>query len=754
MSNIFIDTETCGFHGPICLIQYAIEDGPIVLFSPWQNDSIETLKLIEMIASNTVVGFNLTYDWFHLCQMYTTLLRLDPDCPPTIELYAREESAARFGPCLKPAHCLDLMLHARKGPYQSTMDRSDIRIKRIPRQISAQLAEELDRRIPLKDVYFARKADKKRRWTVMETDDNDFDDIVLKFAPSSALKALAQDALKIDDVKFFAEVEVDKAWAPEEYGYAPFNDVTTEGWPKVIRHHISHWCYNSIARKYAEDDIVYTRGLYEYFNRPQVDDDDSILACMVGACRWRGYAVNIEGLKKLKEEQQQVVDGAKYNFASIEVCKRYLTQVMSDTEKMAISPDGKMTTKSKVLEEIAKWKVSDVCNHCDGIGCNYCEQTGLINTDEKHPAAIRAQEILDVRHAKKEVEIYDKLLMAGRFHASLNIIGALSGRMSGSDGLNAQGIKRAKYVRQCFPLADGDLVLCGGDFAGFEVVLADACYGDPELRADLISGKKIHALFGEYLFPHLTYEQIMESKGLPNEQDKYSLSKNGVFAMLYGGEAFTLTTRVGVTQQAADEAYHRWCQRYKVWGQKRKEYFDMFCSMRQPNGIGSKVEWSDPHDYIESMFGFRRYFTLENRICKALFNLAESPPKHWEELKMRVVRRDREQTACGAARSALFAAAFALQASNMRAAANHVIQSSGSSITKALQRRIWELQPVGISDWKVQPLNVHDEIMCPAHPDAVPMVRQIVESFVKEMASQVPLIEIDWSDKLKTWADK
>jgi DNA polymerase I-like protein with 3'-5' exonuclease and polymerase domains len=176
--------------------------------------------------------------------------------------------------------------------------------------------------------------------------------------------------------------------------------------------------------------------------------------------------------------------------------------------------------------------------------------------------------------------------------------------------------------------------------------------------------------------------------------------------------------------------------------------------MRQPGGIGTKVEWHEPADYVESLFGFRRYFTLENQICKALFTLAEDPPKRWQGLNIKVVRRDREQSACGALRSALFAAAFAVQAANMRAAGNHVIQSSGAQLCKMLQRRLWNLQPSGINRWRIQPLNVHDEIMCPTVSEKIPEVRQIVKTFINDHKKDVPLLEIDWSDKLTTWADK
>jgi hypothetical protein len=178
------------------------------------------------------------------------------------------------------------------------------------------------------------------------------------------------------------------------------------------------------------------------------------------------------------------------------------------------------------------------------------------------------------------------------------------------------------------------------------------------------------------------------------------------------------------------------------------------CSMQQPKGLGTRVEWHEPAEYIESLYGFRRYFTLENRICKALFDLAEKPPKEWEDLKIRVVRRDREQSAMGATRSALFGAAFAVQAANMRAAGNHVIQSSGAQLTKMLQAELWDLQPCGIYSWYVQPMNIHDEIAVPAIPEMVQPIQETVNNFVKKHMDKVPLLKIVWCSSAKSWADK
>ncbi|MGI0015337.1 MAG: hypothetical protein ACREBU_18125, partial [Nitrososphaera sp.] len=225
----FVDTETCGYHGPTVLIQYADGvDGEINRHNVWREPILETLQLIETICREGICGFNLTFDWFHLVQSYTVLLLLgekvgfDEWPVDHINHYAELEPLGRDGPCVKPAIALDLMLHARKGPYQSTMDRKDIRIKRVPRVLGERLVEELNKRIELPDIYFARQGDKKRRWHVVpirlpqkkDSYDPDFVHIELKFKPSSALKALAADALgKFEDsILKFGDVGVKKEY--------------------------------------------------------------------------------------------------------------------------------------------------------------------------------------------------------------------------------------------------------------------------------------------------------------------------------------------------------------------------------------------------------------------------------------------------------------------------------------------------------------------------------------------------------------
>jgi DNA polymerase I-like protein with 3'-5' exonuclease and polymerase domains len=212
--------------------------------------------------------------------------------------------------------------------------------------------------------------------------------------------------------------------------------------------------------------------------------------------------------------------------------------------------------------------------------------------------------------------------------------------------------------------------------------------------------------------------------------------------------------RLGIPIEQGQKADEMFENRFRIVALERRKITDKFQSMRQVAGIGSRIEWNEPAEYIESIFGYRRYFTLENKICKTLFQLAEDPPKAWTALKINVVRRDRDQSVSGATRSALFAAAFQIQGNASRAAGNHLIQSSGATITKALQNKIWGLQPSGINDWVVSILNVHDELKITSKSKVIPKIKSIVTQFITEYKKKVPLLEIDWSDKLESWADK
>ena len=818
------------------LLQYAFDQGEVQLWELWKKPVHQTMSLIESIAGCTVVGFNLAFDWFHLNKFYTVLRLCDPTWIPEdhIEEIALLESDARDEWVVKPVGALDLLLHSRRGPYQSLMARSDIRIRRVPTVLAQPLADELEKNVQIDGIYFARSANPDApRWTVDDRNDRngEYDptlkDVTLRFKAAGGLKYLAEHALGMKPKAMFKDIELDyKLWAPYELGYAPFamavssperhwlrydhlpepKKTSDYAWPKVIWKHIDHWHAHEKAREYATDDVTYTRMLDEHFGYPEPNDDDSTLACMVGIVRWRGYQIDIAGIKELKQAADETIASSPININAPRQVRSYLLSTMDDIESIVLTIDS--TSKKslkKIAEEIRdKFKIEadEVCRKCDGHGklgdakCSRCNGTGKLFAGQLHPTAAAAEKILAVRTAMKERELYVKLLTAGRFHASFKVIGTLSSRMSGADGLNPQGIKKTKTVRSKFPLTWDGYVLCGGDFDSFEVTLADADYQDPMLRKALttkvpchacnatgkntdcksckgkgcdkchdkptheceecdgcrVTTKKIHALFAMEMYPGKTYEEIIASDG--TENDMYTKGKIGVFTETYGGNWSTLMKNLNVPEDVAKRADEGWIKTYPGIGRARKLIEDQFCSMRQPKGVGTQVYWNEPAEYVETFLGFKRWFTLENTIVKAIFGLATRPPAWWRKIDVPVVRFDRTQKAWGAVASALFAAAFGLQSANMRAAANHRIQSPGGEITKRVQRRIWDHQPSGPGPLLVAPMNIHDEIQCPTHPTLVDEVGETIKETVNSYRDRVPLIGMTWFKNLASWADK
>jgi len=857
---VYLDTETIGFHGLATLIQWAYEDGDVHLHNLWDVPIKDTLELIEWVMSKTFVGFNLTYDQFHLCKIYTmwTLLakRFGKDVIPAdihAASLAQAEMEARDGPCIKPKNAMCLMLHSRKGQFQTLMSRHDVRVTKVPTQLAPFLARELEERIKLDGILFAGRANPNApKWGVYDRIkhgkedqvDPNFKDVTLKFKPARGLKYLAEHCLGLDpEFHSFKDVYPLRSAKLTELGHVPFAcglssaeknwevwDKTGKSkgyaWPALIYEDILHWRENDEARRYARDDVVYTRLLDEYFGFPEAGDNDSVLACMVAAVRWHGFTIDTEEISRLLGKSGEVLEASPVNINKPTKVKEYIRHVMDESEATLIDKSTKKANLEKIRSkyvvaredldpELYSGPCSDCngskqCARCNGTGkepikdpehppadpecidcegsgkCARCLATGIepgaelcvrclgegVENDGKScprctglgfllmgptNASVRADLILKIKTAAKEVELYKKLLHAGRFHASFKVIGTLSSRMAGGDGLNAQGIKGSDEVRAAFPLKWEGMQLCGGDFDGFEVTLADAVFKDAKLREDLLSGKSIHVLMAKEIYPEKTEAQIKASKGFKDggDIDMYTRGKQAVFAQLYGGDHNTVNKKLSIPLKVAETACDNFQKKYPGMKNARKKVEEMFSALEQHGEIGTgKITYKEPAQYIETFLGFRRYFTLENMIAKQLFDLAHDVPKAWRRLDYKVVRRDREQTPAGAMSSALYAAAFQIQASNIRAANNHLIQSPGAMITKDLQRAIWDLQPCGVGEWIVAPLNIHDEVLSVTKPEYIDRVAEIVIEVVESYRDRVPLIGMKWVKNMSNWAGK
>ena len=723
---MFIDCETVSLTGPAVLIQYAHDDGPIRLHHIWREPAAATLAVIEEYAASDVCFFNGTFDHYHLHRTHNVLSLLDPFEVPTAQGWADVEDQARRGPCLRPKSAFDLMLYAHKGPFQSLMERSPIRVRKVPAALAPLLASELKARVEFDEIFFARRKT-GYSWDVEPCEyAPGFSDVVLRFGASSRLKRLAAHCLGTSTIE--------QPW-PKDL-FPVLDEWSIDPWPWVgyVEKNARYWADDPVAQKYAIQDVEITRGLYKHFGSPDGGDDDSELACAVASSRWRGFALDLEEIQGFLWEAQEDKRAAP---RSPRWVLEGLHLRMDDIEALGVRKSDKATLERVILE-----------------------------FGPEHDAGAFALDVKKARTAEKMENLCSKLLKVGRAHPNFKVNGARSGRMSGTGKLSYHGIPKGP-MRKAFPFADRDLpILDGGDFDGFEVAIFAAVANDPQLTADLESGQSIHQLRAASMYG-VAYEDVT------TEQRKRA--KASLFAEIYGAQLPKIAQTLGLPQETVTARSAEFNARYPGVGRAQAEVTEKFCSMRQPNGIGTRIEWHEPADYMESLLGFRRYFTLENRVSKALFDLAQNPPdclrntaplgywktpedpdtwveghqaKEWVKTQR---RKGRDQTAGGALQSALYGCAFQIQAANMRAAGNHRIQSTGAQITKRLQRRIWDLQPTGVHPWAVSTMQVHDEVLVCRRSDVD--VASVVEDVKTEFRGVVPLIAMTWGTGLKNWGE-
>ncbi len=715
---IFLDTETCGLTGPIVLIQWAEDDGPVILHEVWYEPIQNTLRLLEKICNDSVCCFNLSFDWFHINKLYN-LLRVQEDKSRVPEIAAIAEASHRGNTqyCLRPEAGLDLLSYARRSKWQCLMDRRPIRIRKIPIGITASVARMLEENLPLEPIFFYRRS-KGYEWEIEPKGDG-FADIVLKFAASSGLKSLVSEIFKIRTLDY----PVPKQYYPEENAYNPY----TTGWASVIKYHIDFWHSNKNARSYAEQDVIHLQRLWKHWQCPTPGDVDSELCCAVGAIRWAGYDIDIKGIGTQLEKANAIVESCPVNTAAHHNVKYWLGHDLPMDQKAAIV-DTKEETLD-ILERVYKGEL----------------------------LAERAKVIIKARHAAKELDLYIKLLDAGSFNPDFKVIGARTGRMSGGSlgfggkgSINPQGIQKQKRIRELFTLASQSEGLSGGDFKAFEIVISAAASGDDNLARSITGSEKFFGVLGSFLYDE-SYQSIISSAG--TDQDFYSPAKNTGYAYFFGSTPKTMATTARVEEARAETAYQDLSKKYPEYTEFRKHIHNRFCSMQQPGGLGTQIIWKEPAEYIETLLGFRRYFTLENKVTRAIVELAQS--MNLPKVDGLVTRRKARgsQTVTGATRSALYACAFQIQAQCMRAASNHVIQGTGAYVCKELQLWIWKQQPRGIAPWIVKPMNIHDEVITTHRRDLSYAIEDTAKVVVEKFKGILPLLDIDWHKNIVNWGD-
>ena len=226
-----------------------------------------------------------------------------------------------------------------------------------------------------------------------------------------------------------------------------------------------------------------------------------------------------------------------------------IAEALDPMEQLIVAQGCNAETLEKIVKEFTLAEEED-CECEDQKFCKRCGGTGVVGPGPMEVAK-RAHLVEDVRKHKKRVELFDKLLLAGRAYPNFRAVGTKSGRLSGTDGLNFQGVDKSQLVRQLFILCDEGEVLSGGDYDGQEVAIAGTTMNDDQLLEEMKKGKKIHGLFAAELY-EATYEEIMANKD-DDPLDRYGNGKSAVFLTIYGGTYHTMALRAGVDVSVADD---------------------------------------------------------------------------------------------------------------------------------------------------------------------------------------------------------
>lgn len=790
MKKFFIDTESCGLYGVPVLLQYAVGNGPISLVDLWKTPVQQMVDLIAEFCDNCVLAHNINFDWQMLQKWYGMCVlaksKYGVGCKMAnlpIEEVVQIEFESRLGDCLKPRAAVDTMILAAKGGDQSSlMAAKPIYVRRVPLEFAQFLADELTARTQLPWILFARKVQNPgAQWVVADRVDDEgrkdlrFADVCLKFKPSNGLKDLHRYLFDSKAVNF-QDIMPDEF--PVGEGFCPYvvplmiscdsnwnytnlkGEVTGKLWPGLIKDHIEFWRTNKPARKYASYDIDMLRDLYQHFGSPE-NDSDGILACQIASVRLSGFSLDRDSLLEQRVISQNFVKNAPINVNSPKQVKEYIAEALDPMEQLIVAKGCNAETLEKIAKEFTLEDAED-CECEDPRFCKRCGGSGIVGPGPME-VANRANLVESVRKHKKRIDLFNKLLLAKRAYPNFRAVGTKSGRLSGTDGLNFQGIDSSAVVRKMFTLSDPGEVLSGGDYDGQEVAIAGTTMNDDQLLDDMRRGKKIHGLFAAELF-ETTYEDIIAGSKTDPHPTRYARGKSAVFLTIYGGTYQTMALKAGVDVDVAEKAFTAFVAKYPGVGHTKKLINDRFSAIdRTAEG---KMVYKEPSTkFIESIFGFRRYFNTEFKMQKMVFDLCNDLFDHQSKNSfvnkiqndqrkiLRDTKNQREQTMSGALASALIGAAYSVGNGVIRASNNHLIQSAGRTITVGLQQRLWDLQPVGIHPFMLKPMSIHDEVAVVSIESMVESVSDVVRKTLDDQCEIVPLLMMDWGRYLKSWGD-
>lgn len=276
--------------------------------------------------------------------------------------------------------------------------------------------------------------------------------------------------------------------------------------------------------------------------------------------------LSVDGHKDLSQMEQKIwqLAGREFNIAS----PKQLGEILFDELKVG---EGSGTKLKKT----------------EG-GARSTRESELLKLKGMHPII---DEILLYRELAKMLSTYIDALPElvgsdGRLHATFNQAGTTTGRFS-SQNPNLQNIPAsdglAKKIREAFVAEEGKTFLAF-DYSQIELRVAALMSGDEYLIQTFEDGKDIHSAVASKVF------RVKENEITHDMRRKAKVIN---FGILYGMGVTALQQNLGTSRKEAQEFYD--------------SYFASFPKIR--DYIDEVVAFAKKHNYTETLFGRRRYFS-------------------------------------------------------------------------------------------------------------------------------------------------
>ncbi len=748
--NLYIDSETVGLNGGCKLIQYALDDGPVVfikLFTGWWADLYtvaQLYKLLELVDSpdTVLVCFNASFDIFVLLKVAHKLRGYD---------YDSKQRA------VEPFKCkvLDLQVHAMlKSPlapfaFNRAGARSVALVRRIPKVAQEYVADVVSAKLkPLLPNSFSLGVGIHKVVKCPELVTLSFK-VEGRLSLKGLMKEYGLETIKLDEVWPLPKREDEKPWLP--YPDPKVHDPIEAQCDSILA-----GPEDSAFYRYSKLDILYLKVLYEKLGRPAPDYNS---ACVHNQAylRYYGLPVGQQALAKAEDYYGSKVQEIEYALAGV--------NLRSSTERLALlKPHFPIlaSTAKVVLKELAKE---------DSEGGRLCK--AIV---EYGPARQRLLQIQKVRECR-----------TGRAHPDLRVMGTATNRMAGASGLNWQGIgavaefkelededflpendradfeediqellgeieEGENYRTEKIGLRSCILTPCVGDWSSFEVRIAAQVYDDKQLQQDLRDGIDLHCMTTATAHPEalkrkMSYEDICLAYAQHDKQvtDWRKQMKAVVFGIFYFASAMKVGETLGVPEFEAQKVLDRFYARYKSISLYRQKIEQRFITADTERWTESSVRKMD--SLQTDLTGFERRWNFEKDVASSIWELGHNKRIH-SGLSGQVVRTQAKgpQSIDMAITSACLGSAIAIQAACSRQAGNMPVQATGSSLTKMLQAVIWE-------KLRVPTLQCHDEIICTEKNFNWGSYSALVDGFVRSAQSVVPMLAFDYK-LTENWADK